>query len=99
MMRCLSTRPRNYQRRSPEGGVAAAVSFDLWQTVTAITFGVEQADLDLDRLDRLIPRLDVDESPWQVGVADVDAIESTTEVLRRYDRLSPRGDRHCRELE
>ncbi len=67
------------------GGVAAAVSSDLWQTATAITLGVGQADLDLDRLDRLIPRLDADEPPWQVGVADVDAIENTTEVLRRCD--------------
>lgn len=67
------------------GGVAAAASSDLWQTVTVITLGVGQADLDLDRLGRLIPRLDADEPPRQVSVADVDAIESTTDALRRCD--------------
>ncbi|MGH3869370.1 MAG: helix-turn-helix domain-containing protein [Pseudonocardiaceae bacterium] len=76
-------------------GVAAAVSSDLWQTATAITLGVGQADLDLDRLDRLIPRLDADEPPRQVGVADVDAIESTTDALRRRDYAHGGGPTYC----
>ncbi|MGH3751738.1 MAG: phosphotransferase family protein [Pseudonocardiaceae bacterium] len=48
----------------------AAASSDLWQTATAITLGVGQAELDLDRLDRLIPCLDADEPPRQVGGPD-----------------------------
>ncbi|MGQ0718296.1 MAG: helix-turn-helix domain-containing protein [Pseudonocardiales bacterium] len=60
-------------------------SSDLWQTVTAITHGEGQTELDLDRLDRLIPRLDADEPPRQVGSADVDAIERTSDALRRCD--------------
>ncbi|MGH3778977.1 MAG: helix-turn-helix domain-containing protein [Pseudonocardiaceae bacterium] len=66
-------------------GATAAASSDLWQTVTAITLGVGQAEFDLDRLDRLIPRLDADEPPRQVGAADVDAIERTSEALRCCD--------------
>ncbi|MGH3919355.1 MAG: helix-turn-helix domain-containing protein [Pseudonocardiaceae bacterium] len=66
-------------------GTTAAASSDLWQTVTAITLGVGQAEFDLDRLDRLIPRLDADEPPQQVGAADVDAIERTSEALRCCD--------------
>ncbi len=74
--------------RVQKRGITPAVSSDLWQTVTAITLGVGQADLDLDRLDRLdrlIPRLDADEPPRQVGAADVDAIERTSDALRRCD--------------
>ncbi|MDQ3150705.1 MAG: XRE family transcriptional regulator [Actinomycetota bacterium] len=66
-------------------GITAAASSELWQTVTAITVGMGQADLDLDRLDRLIPRLDADEPPRQVGAADIDAIERTSDALRRRD--------------
>jgi hypothetical protein len=44
-----------------------------------------QTEFDLDRLDRLIPRLDADEPPLQVGAADVDAIERTSDALRRCD--------------
>ncbi|MCA1671239.1 MAG: hypothetical protein LC799_03215, partial [Actinobacteria bacterium] len=68
-----------------KSGVTAGASSDLWQTITAITVGGGQVDLDLDRLDRLIPRLDADEPPRQVGAADVDAIERTIEALRRCD--------------
>jgi transcriptional regulator with XRE-family HTH domain len=66
-------------------GITAAASSELWQTVTAITVGMGQADLDLDRLDRLIPRLDADEPPRQVGAADIDALERTSDALRRCD--------------
>lgn len=66
-------------------GITAIAPFDLWQTLTAITLGEAQADLDLDRLDRLIPRLDADEPPRQVGAADVEAIERTSDALRRCD--------------
>jgi hypothetical protein len=63
---------------------AGALS-DIWQTVTAITLGIRPEELDLDRLDRLIPRLDADEPPRQVGAADVDAIERASDALRRCD--------------
>lgn len=63
----------------------AAASSDLWQTVTAITLGMGQADIDLDRLDRLIPSLDADEPLQQVGDTDVDAIEHISDALRRCD--------------
>ncbi len=71
--------------RVQKRGSAAAASADLWQTVTAITFGVGQADLDMDRLNRLTACLDADEPPPQVGAADVDAIERTSDALRRCD--------------
>ncbi|MGH3870349.1 MAG: helix-turn-helix domain-containing protein [Pseudonocardiaceae bacterium] len=64
---------------------SVAVSADLWQMVTTITPGVGQAELDLDRLDRLIPRPDADEPPRQVGASDVDAIERASDALRRCD--------------
>ncbi|MGH3772099.1 MAG: helix-turn-helix domain-containing protein [Pseudonocardiaceae bacterium] len=67
-----------HQLAGPRGGMSPVV-----QTVTAITLGVGQADLDLDRLDRLIPSPDADEPPRQVGAADVDAIEDTSDALRR----------------
>jgi transcriptional regulator with XRE-family HTH domain len=66
-------------------GITAAASSGLWQMVTAITLGEVQAEFDLDRLDRLIPRLDADEPPRLVGAADVDAIERTSDALRRCD--------------
>ena len=68
-----------------DSAFAAAASSELWQTVTAITVGMGQPDLDLDRLDRLIPRLDADEPPRQVGAADIDALERTSDALRRCD--------------
>jgi hypothetical protein len=65
---------------------SAADLFDIWQTVTVLIRGMgQQTELDLDRLDRLIPRLDADEPPQRVGAADVDAIECTNEALRRCD--------------
>jgi transcriptional regulator with XRE-family HTH domain len=66
-------------------GVTAAFSSDLWQKLTEITLGGAQSDLDLDRLNRLIPCLDIDEPPRRVGAADVDAIEHTSDALRRCD--------------
>ncbi len=71
--------------RVQQRDITAVASSDLWQTLTAITLGGIPADLDLDRLDRLIPRLDADEPPRQVGAADVDAIERTSDALRRCD--------------
>jgi hypothetical protein len=71
--------------RVQKRGITADASFDLWQTVTAIALGMGQAELDLDRLDRLIPCLDADEPLLQVGAADVDAIERTSDALRRCD--------------
>ncbi len=66
-------------------GITAAFSSDLWQTLTETTLGMAQPDLDLDRLNRLIPCLDTDEPPRRVGAADVDAIEHITDALRRCD--------------
>ncbi len=63
---------------------AGALS-DLWQTVTAITLGIGLVALDLDRLNSLIPRMDADEPPRQVGAADVDALERASDALRRCD--------------
>ncbi|MGH3909423.1 MAG: helix-turn-helix domain-containing protein, partial [Pseudonocardiaceae bacterium] len=65
--------------------ITADASSDLWQTVTVITLGMGQADLDLDRLDRLIPRVGADEPPRLVGAADIDAIERTSDALRRSE--------------
>ena len=72
-------------QRAQKRDITADASSDLWQTVTAITLGVGQADLDLDRLNRLIPSPDADGPPPQVGAADVDAIERTSDALRRCD--------------
>jgi hypothetical protein len=85
--------------RVQKRGSTPAASSDIWQTVTAITLGEGQTDLDLDRLDRLIPCLDADEPPRQVGAADVDAIERTSDALRRWCvrawwRPGPSGH-HC----
>jgi hypothetical protein len=66
-------------------GITAAFSSDLWQKLTEITLGGAQPDLDLDRLNRLIPCLDIDEPQRRVGAADVDAIEHTSDALRRCD--------------
>ncbi len=65
--------------------ITAVASSDLWQTVTALTLGMGQEDFDLERLDRLIPCLDADELLREVGAADVDAIERTSDALRRCD--------------
>jgi hypothetical protein len=71
--------------RVQKPGISAAASSDFWQMVTEVTLGEGQIELDLDMLDRLIPRLDADEPPRQVGAADVDAIERTSDALRRCD--------------
>jgi transcriptional regulator with XRE-family HTH domain len=71
--------------RVPMTGITAALSADLWQKLTEITLGGAQPDLDLDRLNGLIPCLDIDEPPRRVGVADVDAIDHISGALRRCD--------------
>ncbi len=68
-----------------ERNLITAAPSDIWQTLAAITLGEVQADLDLDRLEKLIPSVDADEPPPRVGAADVDAIERTSDALRRCD--------------
>lgn len=53
-------------------GGDGGVSPDLWQKLTEITLGGTPPDLDLDRLNRLIPCLDINEPLRRVGAADVD---------------------------